>query len=102
MGRRWRGAMSLLQGELAGSTPNVSTFVMRRHNNARVSLDINNKIDRLILLWSFARVVYVASLLRKWLSNLPASSNLADSVWQKEFLLFYWFDSNKARLGLWG
>ena len=46
-------------------------------------------IDRLILLWSFARVVYVASLLRKWLSNLPASSNLADSVWQKEFLLFF-------------
>lgn len=27
MGRRWRGAMSLLQGELAGSTPNVSTKV---------------------------------------------------------------------------
>ncbi len=35
MGRRWRGAMPPLQGGLAGSTPNVSTFVMRRHNNAR-------------------------------------------------------------------
>ena len=38
MGLRWRGAMSLLQGELAGLTPTVSTFVMRRHNNVVVYL----------------------------------------------------------------
>lgn len=28
MGRRWRGAMFPLQGNLAGSTPNVSTYFL--------------------------------------------------------------------------